>query len=52
MGYRVMVARTGKAAIHIVETFDGQIDLALLNIKLPDIECGKVYPLIMKDLRA
>ncbi|MFH1950881.1 MAG: PAS domain S-box protein [Pseudomonadota bacterium] len=48
LGYRVMVARTGKAAVHIAETFDGQIDLALLDIKLPDIEGGKVYPLIMK----
>ena len=48
LGYRVMVARTGKDAIHITETFDGQIDLALLDIKLPDMEGGKVYPLIMK----
>ena len=48
LGYRVMVAKTGKAAIHITETFDGRIDLALLDIKLPDMEGGKVYPLIMK----
>ncbi len=48
LGYRVMVAKTGKDAIHIAETFDGQIDLALLDIKLPDMEGGKVYPLIME----
>ena len=48
LGYRVMVARTGNDAIHITETFDGQIDLALLDIKLPDMEGGKVYPLIME----
>jgi len=48
LGYRVMVAKTGKVAIHITETFDGRIDLALLDIKLPDMEGGKVYPLIMK----
>ena len=48
LGYRVMVAKTGTDAIHITETFDGQIDLALLDIKLPDMEGGKVYPLIMK----
>ena len=48
LGYRVMVAKTGKDAIHITETFDGDIDLALLDIKLPDMEGGKVYPLIMK----
>ncbi|MBW1768781.1 MAG: response regulator, partial [Deltaproteobacteria bacterium] len=48
LGYRVMVAKTGKDAIHIAETFDGQLDLALLDIKLPDMEGGKVYPHIMK----
>jgi len=48
LGYRVMIAKTGKDAIHIAETFDGRIDLALLDIKLPDMEGGKVYPLIMK----
>ena len=48
LGYRVMVAKTGKDAIHITETFDGQIDLALLDIKLPDMEGGKLYPLIME----
>ena len=47
LGYRVMVAKTGKDAIHTAETFDGQIDLALLDINLPDMEGGKVYPLIM-----
>ena len=47
LGYRVMVAKTGKDAVHIAETFDGWIDLALLDIKLPDMEGGEVYPLIM-----
>jgi len=48
LGYRVMVAKTGKEAIHITETFNGDIDLALLDIKLPYMEGGKVYPLIME----
>ena len=48
LGYRVMVAKTGKDAIHIAETLDGQIDLALLDIKLPDISGTNLYPLIMK----
>ena len=48
LGYRVMVAKTGKDAIHIAETFDGQVDLALLDIKLPDINGRNLYPLIMK----
>ena len=45
---RVMVAKTAKDAIHIAETFDGQIDLVLLNIKLPDIDGRNLYPLIIK----
>jgi CheY-like chemotaxis protein len=43
-----MVAKNEKDAIHITETFDGQIDLALLDIKLPDMDGGRVYPLIME----
>ncbi len=47
-GYRVVQAGTGKEAIKLAKTFDGQIDLALLNIKLPDMTGDKVYPLIME----
>lgn len=48
LGYRVMTAKTGKDAVHIAETFDGPIDLALLDIKLSDIDGKNLYPLIMK----
>jgi len=48
LGYRVLQARTGKGAVEFAKTFDGQIDLALLDIKLPDMDGGRVYPLIMK----
>ena len=48
LGYRVMAAKTGKDAIYIAQAFDGDIDLALLDIKLPDIDGGKVYRLIME----
>ncbi len=50
LGCRVIEAKTGKDAIHIAENFDGQIDLALLDIHLPDMEGEEVYPLIMKAL--
>ena len=46
--YRPQKVATGKDAIHITETFDGQIELSLLDIKLPDMEGGKVYPRIME----
>jgi len=48
LGYRILSATTGKEAIEISKTFDGQIDLALLDIKLPDIWGDEVYPQIMK----
>ena len=48
LGYRMLEAKTGREAVEIAETFDGDIDLALLDIKLPDIQGDKVYPLIMK----
>ncbi|MBW1707246.1 MAG: response regulator [Deltaproteobacteria bacterium] len=48
LGYHVLTAKTGKEAISVTETFDGDIDLALLDIKLPDMEGGRVYRHIME----
>jgi len=48
LGYRVLQAETGKKAIRLAKIFDGQIDLAILDIKLPDMSGDKVYPLIME----
>ena len=48
LGYRVLQAETGKEAVELAKTFDGQIDLALLDMKLPDMDGGRVYPLIME----
>jgi len=47
LGYRALLARTGKEAVELAKTFVGQIDLALLDIKLPDMDGDRVYPLIM-----
>ena len=47
LGYRVLVAGTGQEAIDVVKTFDGHIDLALLDILLPDMSGNDIYPLIM-----
>jgi len=47
-GYRVLEARTGREAVDIAKTFDGQIDLTLLDIILPDMEGKEVYPLLME----
>jgi len=48
LGYRVLGAKTGKEAINIAETFDGDIDLAVLDIVLPDMGGKEIYPLIME----
>jgi len=48
LGYRVLEARTGQEAIDVVKTFDGHIDLALLDILLPDMSGNDIYPLIME----
>src|SRR5699024_9772342 len=37
-GYKVIIANTGEDAIHIVENNSDNIDLALLDIMLPDID--------------
>ena len=47
-GYRVLEARNGKEAVELVKIFDSRIDLALLDIKLPDMSGSEVYPLIME----
>ena len=48
LGYQVIVAATGNDAIHLARTFNRDIDLALLDIKLPDMEGGTLYPLLME----
>jgi len=48
LGYRVLVAKTGTEAAEIARSFDGEIDLAILDIVLPDMLGNRVYPLIME----
>jgi PAS domain S-box-containing protein len=47
MGYHVLEAATGQAAIDLTRTFDGNIDMALLDIVLPDMDGKALYPLLM-----
>jgi len=48
MGYSVLEARSGQEAIDVVKTFDGNIDLAMLDILMPGMSGESVYPLLMK----
>jgi two-component system cell cycle sensor histidine kinase/response regulator CckA len=42
-GYHVLEARTGREAVKLAKTFDGDIDLAILDIALPDMNGREVY---------
>ena len=48
LGFSVLKAKTGQAAIDIARTFSGDIDLALLDIQLPDIDGKEVYSNLIK----
>ncbi len=47
LGYCVLVARSGEEALRIAASHDGQIDLALLDIILPDMGGKDIYPRLM-----
>ena len=48
LGYRVVTAPAGREAVAIAKGFEGKIDLALLDLKLPDMEAKKVYKELTK----
>jgi CheY-like chemotaxis protein len=48
LGYRVLEAKTGEEAINVVKTYDGDIDLAMLDILLPDMNGNAIYPFLME----
>ena len=50
LGYHVLEAKTGKEAIRLARAYDGAIDLAILDVFLPDMNGNKVYPLL-KEFR-
>ncbi|MCP3930492.1 MAG: response regulator [Bacteroidetes bacterium] len=47
-GYTVLQASTGKEAIEFVKSYNGTIDITLLDFVLPDINGDIIYPLIQK----
>lgn len=48
LGYRALGAMTGKQALNIAGTHDGDIDLVLLDIDLYDMRAEDIYKLIME----
>ena len=47
LGYDVLEAKTGQEAVDMAGTFEGNIDMALLDIVLPDMDGKAIYPLLM-----
>jgi signal transduction histidine kinase/CheY-like chemotaxis protein len=50
LGHKVLGANSAKEAIDLTKTYEDKIDLAFLDIKLPDMGGGTLYP-ILKQLR-
>lgn len=48
-GYHVLEAQTGQEAIDVINTYDGPIDLAILDILLPDMNGNEIYPYLIKS---
>ena len=46
--YRVLQARNGSEANSIVKTYNGNIELAIMDVNLPDILGEALYPVIIK----
>ncbi len=48
LGYSVLMAQNGAEAVALAKTYEGEIDLALLDIGLPDMKCDQLYSLIIE----
>jgi len=48
LGYNVLEARTGEEAVHIAKTFEGEIQLAILDIVIPDMGGKAIYQAVME----
>jgi two-component system, cell cycle sensor histidine kinase and response regulator CckA len=48
LGYHVLEAKSGKEAIEIASQYEGDIDFAMLDVILPDMDGSKIYPKLME----
>jgi CheY-like chemotaxis protein len=48
LGHRVLEARTGREALRIADSYDGNIDVVLLDIVLPDMGGVELYSRLIK----
>lgn len=50
LGYQVLVAKSGKETIEIADSFDEKIDLAILDVGLPDVPGDRLCQML-KEIR-
>jgi CheY-like chemotaxis protein len=48
LGYSVLLAHDGREAVELARTFKGDIDLALLDLGMPELGGAEAYPLLTK----
>jgi PAS domain S-box-containing protein len=48
LGYHVLEAKSGKEAIEIAIQYEGDIDFAMLDVILPDMDGSMIYPKLME----
>lgn len=48
LGYKPLTASTGKEALELVSRSDITVDLALLDIEMPDMKGNEIYPYLKK----
>ena len=48
LGYHVLEAKCGKEAIEIAQQYKGDIDFAMLDVILPDMDGSMIYPKLME----
>ncbi|MGD8835623.1 MAG: PAS domain S-box protein [Desulfobacteraceae bacterium] len=48
LGYHVLEAKSGKEAIEIARQYEGDIDFAMLDVILPDMDGSMIYPKLME----
>lgn len=48
LGYHVLIAKTGRSAERIIHSYQGYINLVILDIELPDLPGAMVYSLVKK----
>lgn len=49
LGYRVLIAHNGQEAMQVTENYEGDIDLALLDLAMPTMDGYQAFPLLRKQ---